>query len=275
MFIKDTQDDKLEQILALGYGPIDPRLVIAGGVDDDGGDEGGDEGGDDYGDDEGGEDDVGESTGSAIDMKAIRESIKDEKLRAQAERFNSVEDILRGNLESRQKLSRAIVKPGKDADEVEIASFRKALGVPETIEGYEFPASEDDPPEARQAREDWGKLFHEHNVPKEAFDAILTKYVEAHAQMAEQIEESDRQFAEKATEELKQEWGRDYEQNILFARKGAEHGFGDEFEDAQQLETAEGQFLLDHPMMLRYFSRIGREMSEGGLGETLTAGQKE
>jgi hypothetical protein len=68
-----------------------------------------------------------------------RDAIKDEKLRKQAERYNTPEDAVKNILNLRQQLSKSITKPGKDSDEVEVASFRKQMGIPETPDGYHFP----------------------------------------------------------------------------------------------------------------------------------------
>src|SRR3546814_9862421 len=76
-------------------------------------------------------------------------------MKKHAERFNSPEDLVKGHMELRQKLSKAVVPPGRDADEEAVAAYRKAIGVPEKAEGYKFEM----PDGAEQTEAD--KAFHQ------------------------------------------------------------------------------------------------------------------
>ena len=68
-----------------------------------------------------------------------RELIQDEKLRKHAERFTTPDALVQANVDFRQKVSKAVVLPSKNASEDEVSSFRKAIGVPDSEDGYEFP----------------------------------------------------------------------------------------------------------------------------------------
>ena len=71
-----------------------------------------------------------------VEIESWRDLIEDEKLQKHAERFTSVDALVQANLESRQKLSKAIVPPGKDSDEEDVTAYREALGVPKDVDGY-------------------------------------------------------------------------------------------------------------------------------------------
>ena len=104
-----------------------------------------------------------------IEFESWRDLIEDEKLQKHAERFTSVDALVQANLESRQKLSKAVVRPDADADEEDVTAFREVMGVPKDVDGYEFPL-----PEGVERTEDmldsedhWANIFLDNNIPKE------------------------------------------------------------------------------------------------------------
>ena len=111
-------------------------------------------------------------------VKDWRKAIEDKQLREHADRFASPADVVKHHLELRQKLSAALIPPGKGASkedrEVFASRLSKMLGVPETPEGYEFPA----PAEGVQltdaektSRTNWAGFFHQIHLP--ALDAAV------------------------------------------------------------------------------------------------------
>lgn len=199
-----------------------------------------------------------------------RESIKDEEVRKHSERFDSIDSLARGNLELRKKLSGAITLPGKDASEEDIASFRKAIGVPQTADEYELEGIEinDDTPDyVKDNLAKWKSTFHENNITPKAVGELQKVMVEiAEAEKARQVE-ADKTFASESEAALKAEWpGDEYQKNMTIANRAAEKLFGDDFEGMRSLETKSGKLVLDHPALARVFAKIGREMDEGSLG---------
>jgi len=206
-----------------------------------------------------------------------RASFKNADAKKFAESSTDPEHLAMRALEMRQKLATAIVLPGKDAKPEDVATFRKALGVPETIEGYKFPEipAENLTDAVKQSRADWAKTFHEHNVPAPVAEALIAKVAaEAAAEAAAQVA-ADKAHAEKTTAELKAEWGADYDVNMTYANRAAVQLFDAKFDEAKTIETKDGRFLLDHPLMARLLAKVGREMAEGGLGGVLTDAQRE
>ena len=72
-------------------------------------------------------------TEETVEIESWRDLIEDEKLQKHAERFTSVDALVQANLEARQKLSKAVVPPGKDAAEEDITAYREAVGVPKEV----------------------------------------------------------------------------------------------------------------------------------------------
>lgn len=214
-------------------------------------------------------------------IKDWREGITDKALQEHARRFNSPVDLVKGNVDLRNKLSTALVFPGKGATKEEKTAFAgklsKMLGVPEKPEDYSFPAMPDGaeaPEDVKAAEVEWGKFFHSIHLPKSQADAILAKFAEETATGQQSLADEDERFAEKATDELKSEWGDDWDVNRRAADTAARELFGEDLVHVMSAEMGNGRLLMDSPFMLRALSRIGREMSEGSM-DVLTDSEKE
>ncbi|WP_428687234.1 hypothetical protein [Roseibium sp.] len=188
-------------------------------------------------------------------------------LKKHADQFNSPEDLVKGHRNLRQQLSKAIVPPGKDAGEDEVAAYRKAIGVPADPGGYKFkmPEGVDASENDKAFHAEMAKVFHGLNISKdqakglnEAFNTLSTAAQEA------QIE-ADKEYAAQSETELKKSWGKDYDVNKAHAERAAAQMFGDDFEEIRAMELRTGRFVMDHPVMLKALATIGREMAEGGL----------
>lgn len=222
---------------------------------------------------------VGVKVPSGEDWRSL---IKDEKLRDHAGRFTSLDDLVKGNADLRADRDRlrstAIVPPGKDAKPEEVTAYRKAMGIPETPEGYKFP---DLPPErmtdeVKAERAAWAKEFHDAGLPAATAERLMAKFAEVAAAKEKSLVEQDKAFAEKAEEALKQEWpGDEYARNRTFANRAATQLLGADLDAAKKLETKDGRFVLDHPVMLKMLAKVGREMGESGLGSVMTDGERE
>lgn len=203
-----------------------------------------------------------------------------EDLRKTAERFNSKADAVRA-IESFRKRESQVRVPGKNATEEEIAAYRKAVGIPEKPEGYEFGDLQDGKDltdDIKASRKEWGKRFHDLGIPKDAAKA-LSKMVSDDQQkyLAAQVE-ADKEFSKAQEDALRGEWKGDFDKNKTLANRAfkevAERA-GLSLDDLRKIETKDGRFLMDRAEVVKLFSIIGREMAEGSLGPSLTDGERE
>src|SRR3990167_3452657 len=114
-----------------------------------------------------------EAKASKEDLKTVIEdqdwrSDLPEDLRKTAERFASKADAVRA-IESFRKRESQVRVPGKDATDDEKAAYRKAVGIPDKAELYEFPDIEGQEinDEIKASRQVWSKRFHELGIPKD------------------------------------------------------------------------------------------------------------
>lgn len=212
-----------------------------------------------------------------IEFESWRDLIQDDKLQKHAERFNSVDALVQANLESRQKLSKAIIPPDGDANEEDITAFREVMGVPKDVDGYEFllPEGVERTEEMLDSEDHWANLFLNNNVPKETADVLVGEFrAEVEKMMSSKVQ-MDENYTRQSEAELKKEWAEDYDKNLIYAAKASEALLGDDFEEVRHIETSDGNFILDHPTLVRMFAKLGRDMGEGALGSVATEGEKE
>lgn len=204
-----------------------------------------------------------------------------EDLKKTADRFTSRDEAVRA-LESFRKRESQVRVPGKDPTEEEVSAYRKAIGIPEKAEDYEFPQL----PEGQELtdgvkaeREEWSKLLHTEGISNKQAAALFKQAGEIDKrEKASQIE-ADKDFAKTSEEELRSEWkGDDYDKNTTLANRAyAEiaNRAGLSSEELGKIETKDGRLLMDRPEMLKIFAVIGREMSEGTLGPALSETERD
>ncbi len=217
-----------------------------------------------------------ETSAPVFDMASFRESIEDEKLREHSERFNSPLEMAKANLESRKKLSKAVIPPSKNASDEEVAAYRKAMNVPESAEGYEYPAMPEGvemPENVKKLRDKWSELFHKHNVPKNVVTEIINTYKGQMEGEVTGLNELSQQHLEKSRDTLKGEWKGDYDKNMLLSSATAKELLGDDYEEAKFIKLGDGTWAMDHPAFARVFARVGREMGEADFIVSVTDDQ--
>jgi len=213
----------------------------------------------------------------SVEIESWRDLIEDEKLQKHSERFTSIDALVQANLESRQKLSKAVVPPGKDADEEDVAAYREALGVPKDVDGYEFPLPEgmERTDEMMDSEDHWSNIFIDNNIPKATADVLINEFRGEIEKMMGQKSEADQHYTAQSEADMRKEWAEDYDKNIIFASRASEALLGEDFETMRHVETADGRYILDNPVLIRMFAKLGRDMGEGTLGSVATDSEKE
>lgn len=208
-----------------------------------------------------------------------RAGIKDPDARKLAESSTDIDHLAKRLLDMRKKMSSAIIKPGDDAAPEDIAAYRNAMDIPEDATGYEFP----DLPEGmelteeiEQSREAWSKRFHDLNIPASAAKELARLVNEDSAAYEAAQIEADKAHADEAEAALRKEWrGSEYDLNIQHMNRAAAEIFGADLDDVRHLELKNGRFALDDPRMVRALAKVGREMSEGTLGDVMTEADRD
>lgn len=196
-----------------------------------------------------------------------RASITDPDAKEFASRLTTPADAVKVALDFRKANSAMIKVPGKDATAEDRAKFHKAIGVPETVEGYTFDIGREATEADKVIQTGLAKIAFDNGIPATAMTA-LSKAVSEMAGAAKAEENRVAVEARAANEAaLRKEWGADYEANKTLATRAVQ-AFGEvkshpEVVDFFDKTLVNGQKLGDHPVMVRMLGNIGRRMGEG------------
>lgn len=203
-----------------------------------------------------------------------RDGITDEGAREHAKRMENIDALAKDAFNSRKKLSTAIVKPGDDASEEDIAAFHKALGVPDSPDDYKItmPDLPDKllPDEtALASQRDFVKAMHKVGASPAVVQEAFTWYYSGLNAANTASENGIAEALETAETSMRSEWGGDFDANVKYAQDAVRHFGGDELVG---LLDANGQG--NHPAVLRAFAAIGRQMGEDGMIHTTIGDDK-
>lgn len=162
---------------------------------------------------------------------------------------NSQVGTLSAELEDAKKgLEGKISIPGEEATEDEIAAFRKALGVPESAEGYELGDVS-----KIQGGAELLEAFKLAGLTKKQAETQLKAFtkVEAAQKAAQKAE------TEKALSEYKASLGENSDKIFSAAKDGVDAFFKDD--EGKELIAG---MVMDNPALIKAFSKIGQLVKE-------------
>lgn len=206
--------------------------------------------------------DTGESAQqTANTTESYRDGIKDPKARAFFDRYSTIDDAANALLEKEQMLSKRVAMPGENATEEDMARFRKAMGVPDSVDGYDVESMK---PEAYTA-EEWQSeavqsvlspviaAAHAAGVNQSGLKSVVDAYLNVSAAAAAEQARQDAAWAEAAEEQLRSDWGSDYKANMAAAESAIAGipGIAD-------LVLKDGSQLGNNPLFIRIAADLGR-----------------
>lgn len=157
-------------------------------------------------------------------------------------------------------------RPGKDAKPEEVAEYRKALGIPETPDGYLADLKLDggkvlgdaDKPIA----ESFAAALHEVDAPPAAVAKAVDWYFQHMEKVATAEAEADDAFKAENITTLKEDWGPvDFKRNI----NAIDTLFTDAPSEVKDLllggRTADGKRLGDDARVIRFLAKLATEIN--------------
>lgn len=209
----------------------------------------------------------------SFDPAAWRDLIKDPDLRKEAERTPDLETAFKRIRDLRAKQSKAILVPDENASEEDWKAFREKMGIPDSPDAYEFQLPEGhEPTEADKAfQAKMAEAFIGANLSKEQAAKLNEAWNAYTQEIVEAQKRADQEFARQAEETLRKKWpGEEFDRNVTFAKRAVKEFAGEAYEELKTLETKDGRFVLDHPLVLEMFASVGREMGEDRLGPVVS-----
>jgi len=184
------------------------------------------------------------------------------------ERFNDLDSFATEHINLQKHIGTEKTSlPQPNWKEEDYASHYKALGRPETPEDYDLSGFA--PPEGVPWDDEFQNRMVAHlhgaGLNQRQLSQVLDSYseeIKGQAQAMDQVVH-DQNTATEA--ELRQEWGRAFEEKRDLAKRAFRELGGDDYESLGNLRMADGGLLGSHPGILRIFARLGEEMGEANL----------
>lgn len=125
------------------------------------------------------------------------------------------------------------------------------LGRPETPEGYSFEA--DGNIVTEDVAKDYAGLAHQLRLTPEQASGVLDYYKSVASNSMETSQQADQESREKVEQELKTEWGNNYESKLIAASNAVEEFAG---KDILDMQLADGTRIGNHPEFIKAFAKI-------------------
>jgi len=179
-------------------------------------------------------------------------------------KYKSVPDMAKALANANALIGKKLGVPSEKSSPEEVAAFRKALGVPDTLDDYKF--APDALPEGMTWNDDFAKPFaeiaHKHNVPPGAMKALANQFAHYEKVKLESLQATFDKQRTEAIGSLQKEWGTEFGKNIDLVKNAAKmvgvnassHGFSD-------------------PEVVRGYARLVQLISEDKMGRGMQSAE--
>ena len=192
-----------------------------------------------------------------------------EEYREGVSRFEDVNSMAKSYIELEKSMGSRAKLPDEKSTPEEVSAFYQKLGKPENPEGYSVPETQ----EGEQINEDvlnhMKQVAFEANIPQGQWDKIATEFMGLQRQMMSEMSQQKEIETEKQLNELKTEWGGDYDKNVEIGRRVINELVSEDIRDEFKAEL-ERTGLGNSPLMIKAFNQIG----SGMLDDTLERGSQ-
>jgi hypothetical protein len=175
------------------------------------------------------------------------------------QKFNDVNGLAKSYLSLESRMGQGTLTKPKDENDVdsynELYNF---LGVPTEAKGYELKYEGVEESEL----EGFKNIAHELKMTPQQAEGALKAHIEGIQQLEQQRTQKFNEQTAQTEQELKQEWGLKYNENLQKAQQVMTKFAGDEA-TAKALEEAFGS----NPHAIKMLANIGNQFSEGTMGK--------
>jgi hypothetical protein len=202
---------------------------------------------------------------------------EDKKALERLGRFATPADIFKSLREAEKKLSEGVkplAKPGEKATEEEWANYRKAAGIPDSVDDYVKSIELSDKREIGTDDKPVIAAFAERAIkagvaPKD-MAPLVEEYYAMQEEMVAQQAEKDAEFKASSMQALREEFGGDFKANINSLRPYFETVNGALFDNLLGGRLADGTKIGDHPDVIKFF--VAKALQENPAATVVPAG---
>jgi hypothetical protein len=156
------------------------------------------------------------------------------------------------------KLANAILKPGENATPEEMAAYRKAIGVPDKPEDYQFtkPKLPDGLPYDESIETWFRNTAYELDLSSSAAGGLFEKWNGLMVDVFNKQTADKKAYVDSLMSDIKKEWGNDYNVKAEVAKRGQEKLIS--VATDQKFKEWLGNYKPEsNPMLFRLFSLVG------------------
>lgn len=191
-----------------------------------------------------------------------RDSLPDElKSNASLEKFSDVSTLAKSYINAESMIGKdKMVIPGANTTEDEWNDIYDKLGRPSDPNAYELKAELAEGEKIdEQLMSSFKETAHKHGLSPAQAQGLLDYYNSISSQSMVDLENNAVLAQEQSQRELREEWGRSYDDNLNKASTVGKQFFG---EDVFGMQLADGSKLGDNPALIKGLSKMASIVSE-------------
>jgi hypothetical protein len=174
--------------------------------------------------------------------------------------FKSVPDMAKALANANALIGKKLGVPNEKSSPEEVAAFRRAMGVPESLEEYKF--APDALPEGMTWSDDMAKPYaeiaHKHGIPPSAMKELVAQHAKTEMFKLEAIKATYEKQRTEAVQSLQKEWGNDFGKNLETVKQLA-----------KMAKVNPNTFGFSDPDIVRGFANIAQMLSEDKVGRSM------
>jgi hypothetical protein len=182
------------------------------------------------------------------------------------EKFTEIDALAKSYINATQMIGKdKVAVPNKNSTEDQWNEVYDKLGRPESADKYSLNAKSEVVPIDDNAIKQFAENAHQLGLNNKQAQGILEFYKNNMEGMAQQAKVDTETAQAQSTQQLRQEWGREFDTNIKKAGALAKANMNPEILDMQ---LKDGMRLGDHPEIIKGFAKIAGMMSEDKIVST-------
>ena len=176
------------------------------------------------------------------------------------EKFTEIDALAKSYINATQMIGKdKVAVPNKNSTEDQWNEVYDKLGRPESADKYSLNAKSEVVPIDDNAIKQFAENAHQLGLNNKQAQGILEFYKNNMEGMAQQAKVDTETAQVQSEQQLRQEWGREFESNVKKAGALAKANMNPEILDMQ---LKDGMRLGDHPEIIKGFAKIAGMMSE-------------
>ena len=182
------------------------------------------------------------------------------------EKFTEIDALAKSYINATQMIGKdKVAVPNKNSTEDQWNEVYDKLGRPESADKYTLNAKSEVVPIDENAIKQFAENAHQLGLNNKQAQGILEFYKNNMEGMAQQAKVDTETAQVQSEQQLRQEWGREFDTNIKKAGALAKANMNPEILDMQ---LKDGMRLGDHPEIIKGFAKIAGMMSEDKIVST-------